>query len=207
MISAISEIAGFVRALRRPACASVGFHPFSRLGAIVRIPFGFALGLMKTLGRGPEAVPEAPAFEKPSSDMPYCVRRIRLAFELSGVRRLKSRKPGIWSVGAESFADAYRFMLLICDIGRIGRVKGAGCVRYAVSLQGGEGRIVLSESAGNGGNTLAVMTFDIEKLPDVKELRFRCAAKSPRRGDFESGGLPADGPPRRPLRRPVVRAV
>lgn len=120
-----------------------------------------------------------PAVEVPARQSePPSVQRIRSAVSCPGVRQRKGCTPGVWIVEAESFAAAYRFLLRMCDPSHVRTIRQAGHVRYRAELPDGVGSILLSERVGNRKNTLAVMTFSVGRMPEIKELRF-CARNRP----------------------------
>lgn len=102
----------------------------------------------------------------------FCVRRMKEVLALSQMRQYRGNVPGIWLVEVENVADAYRFLLRICDRNYIKSVRQGGHVRYKAILPAGEGNILLSERVGNRKNVLAVMTFAVKQMPEIKEIRF-----------------------------------
>lgn len=127
-----------------------------------------------------EAMPEEAAWEGGTSASEHlCVRRMKKVLAWSGLRQRRGNAPGIWSVEVENFADAYRFMLKICDRNHIKSIRQGGHVRYMATLPDGEGNILLSERVGNRKNALAVMTFTVKRMTEIKEIRF-CARDGPR---------------------------
>ncbi len=109
---------------------------------------------------------------------PPCVKRIRSVLSCSGVRQRKGSAQGVWTVKAKSFTDAYRFLLRMCDPSLVRTVRQAGYVKYRAELPGGEGSILLSDRVGKRKNTLAVMTFRVRSMPEIRELRFCMRSES-----------------------------
>lgn len=109
---------------------------------------------------------------------PLCIRRIRKVIDYPGIRHRKGYAPGVWVKEADSFIDAYRLMLRICDPESITTIRRSGHVRYKVVLPNNEGKVLLSEKVGNRRNTIAVMRFSVLKIPELKEIRF-CARDKP----------------------------
>ncbi len=101
------------------------------------------------------------------------VGRIRRVLSKSGMRQKQGYAPGIWSIKADSFTDAYRLLLLL------GRQEGLTCIKigghicYRMLLPDDSGYIILSDRVGHRSNTLAVMSFYVDMIPVIKEIRFR----------------------------------
>lgn len=104
---------------------------------------------------------------------PPCVQRIKNVLRGSGMRQRRGCTPGVWTVKVKNFADAYRFLLRMCDCKYICTIRQAGHVRYRVELPDGEGNIFLSDRVGNRKNVVAVMTFRMNGMPEIKEIWFR----------------------------------
>ncbi len=102
------------------------------------------------------------------------VERIRNVLSTSGMRQKRGFAPGIWSVKADSFAEAYRLLLLLGRQDGLTCVKIGGHICYRMLLPDDSGYIILSDRVGHRSNTLAVMLFYVDMIPDIKEIRFRC---------------------------------
>lgn len=111
-----------------------------------------------------------------STPVPPCVQRIRRLLDMPGIRQRRG-VPGVWQVQADSFTDAYRMLLRFCNYRYIRTIKQAGHIRYKAVLPGGEGTVLLSGRVGNRRNTVAVMTFSVGRLPEIREIRFCLSEK------------------------------
>lgn len=100
--------------------------------------------------------------------LPSSLLRIRRILDSSGVRRRRGGAPGVWITKADDFSGAYRFMLRLCAPKHIVCIRQAGHIRYKALLPDGEGSILLSDRVGNRKDTVAVMTFAVGKLPEIR---------------------------------------
>lgn len=100
------------------------------------------------------------------------VQRIKMALVCAKARVRRGDSLGIWIMKASCFNDAYRFFFPLCCQSRIRYVRKGSYFCYEAHLPDGQGNIRLSENVGNRRNTLAVISVDVEALPDVKEIRF-----------------------------------
>lgn len=103
--------------------------------------------------------------------VPPCVQRIQRLLDMPGIRQRRG-VPGVWQMKADNFADAYRMLLKICNPKCIKTIRQAGHVRYKAVLPGDEGTVLLSDRVGNRRNAVAVMTFSVGRLPEIREIRF-----------------------------------
>lgn len=111
---------------------------------------------------------------------PPCVQRIRRLLDMPDMRQRRGVS-GVWQTRADSFADAYRVLLRFCSPKCIKVIRQAGHVRYKAVLPDGEGTVLLSDRVGNRRNAVAVMTFAVKRLPEVKEIRFCMSGKAEER--------------------------
>lgn len=111
-------------------------------------------------------------FGKKNGGEPYSLLRIRRMLYCSGIRHRRGSTPGVWIAKAENFTDACRFMLRLCAPVYIKSIRQAGHIRYKALLPDGSGSILLSDRVGNRKDTVAVMTFAIRQLPEIREIRF-----------------------------------
>ncbi len=100
--------------------------------------------------------------------------RIRRVLSKSGMRQKQGYAPGIWSIKADSFTDAYRLLLLLGRQDGLTSMKIGGHTLYRMLLSDDSGYIILSDRVGHRSNTLAVMLFYVDMIHDIKEIRFRC---------------------------------
>lgn len=106
------------------------------------------------------------------------VGRIRKVLSTSGMRQKQGFAPGIWSIKANSFTDAYRLLLLLGRQDGLTCMKIGGHIRYHMLLPDDSGYIILSDRVGHRSNTLAVMLFYVDMIPEIKEIRFRHPSES-----------------------------
>lgn len=102
-----------------------------------------------------------------------CISRIRRVLSESDMQPLRSNQQGTWYIRTASFNDAYR--LLLC----LGWQEGLSCSRkgghivYRLVFPSDYGSITLSDTGISRRKDLAVMTFNVSGIPDIKEIRFR----------------------------------
>ncbi len=101
------------------------------------------------------------------------VVRIRKVLSTSRMRQKRGFAPGIWNIKADSFTDAYRLLLLLGRQEGLTYIKIGGHICYRMLLPDDSGYIILSDSVGHRSNTLAVMSFYVDMIPEIKEIRFR----------------------------------
>lgn len=129
--------------------------------------FKWIKGLFGKITGRQDAVPDTPEL---------FLRRIRRVLDCSGIRQ-KRGAAGVWIAKAGDFTDAYRFMLRLCAPRYARCVRQAGHVCYRVQLPDGGGSILLHDRIGNRKDTVAVMTFSVGQLPEIREIRFSPAGK------------------------------
>lgn len=135
--------------------------------------------LKRLFGRNPdrsgtpaEAVPAHSEKDVPAPEPHLCIKRVRLVLSKTGMRPRKGRTPGVWYVKNGGFTDAYRLLLHLGKQEGLAYIKRGGHVRYRLTLPENKGCIILSDRAGYRRCTSAVMLFDIEEIPEIKEIRF-----------------------------------
>lgn len=79
----------------------------------------------------------------------------------------------MWYIKAESFTDAYRLLLRLGRQEQLVCLKRGGRVRYRLNLPDGNGNVTLTDKVGNRRNTLAVMSFCVPEIPEIREIRLR----------------------------------
>lgn len=101
------------------------------------------------------------------------ISRIRRVLNESGMQPLKGNQQGTWYIRTASFNDAYRLL------SRLGWQEGLSCGRkgghivYRLVFPSDYGSITLSDTGISRRKDIAVMTFNISGIPDIKEIRFR----------------------------------
>lgn len=86
-----------------------------------------------------------------------------------------ARHPDIRVVTVDSFVDAYRHFISMCDQKRFTYRYGGGHYYYTVTLPAGYGRLVLTDNVGfRRDGAVAVLRVEVaEIMPLVKEIRYR----------------------------------
>lgn len=123
-------------------------------------------------GTPAEAVPAHSEKDESAPEPHLCIKQVRLVLSKTGIRQWKGRTPGVWYVKNGSFTDAYRLLLRLGKQEGMAYIKRGGHVRYRLTLPENKGCIILSDRVGHRRNTSAVMLFDIEGIPEIKEIRF-----------------------------------
>ncbi len=88
-----------------------------------------------------------------------------------------ARRPDIRVVAVDSFVDAYRHFISMCDQKRFTYRYGAGYYYYTVTLPAGYGQLVLTDNVGfRRDGAVAVLRIEVEWIkPLVREIRYRLA--------------------------------
>lgn len=114
----------------------------------------------------------------PRVEYPPCALRIRQMLDLPEVRPRRGFTPGVWQTGTDNFVGAYRMLLRLCPPSCIKIARKAGRIRFVAVLPDGTGSILLTDKVGNRRDAIAVMTFSVADIPELKELRFSIKNKA-----------------------------
>ena len=134
---------------------------------------GFLKRIFGKITKRPEnkKTPVRDVSETGTAEPSPCIVRIRRVLSDTVIRPVPGNASGVWYIKAESFTDAYRLRLgrqeqLVC-------LKRGGRVRYRLNLPDGNGNVTLTDKVGNRRNTLAVMSFFVPQIPEIREIRLR----------------------------------
>lgn len=98
----------------------------------------------------------------------------RITLLTSGLKPYRRRTPEVKRMKVESFTDAYRFLLMLCDKPDFFFHPKGGHLFYMVILPGNAGTLELTDKVrGADKSVVAILRLDIPACrSEVKEIRF-----------------------------------
>lgn len=98
----------------------------------------------------------------------------RIALLTAGLKPYRRRTPEVKRIKVESFTDAYRFLLMLCDKPDFSFHRRRGHLLYVVILPGNAGTLELTDKVrGADKSVVAILRLDIPACrSEVKEIRF-----------------------------------
>lgn len=136
---------------------------------------GFLKRIFGKITKRPEnkKTPVRDVSETGTAEPSPCIVRIRRILSDTVIRPVPGNASGVWYIKAESFTDAYRLLLRLGRQEQLVCLKRGGRVRYRLNLPDGNGNVTLTDKVGNRRNTLAVMSFCVPEIPEIREIRLR----------------------------------